>query len=185
MLETMVLPIAIATGNVINTGTMEGDDYISNYSNFTSSYLGWEIEPIDRFSPGEFTAKLSDESFTIKPVKQDLVAARLMSYLDLKNGWDGFGGMAPTSSAVSDALEFLRQVPGNIPVPQPMLSGDGEVGLLWKRGEVYIDIGFIGDKLFSYYAEGENGLKDENENIQIQDKIHYPMKLEQIFLQLT
>jgi hypothetical protein len=165
----------------ISRGTMDiYDDSIANIF----IWIGWKDEPNERSAYGEASYDLPSESSDKHTKMQDLVAARLMSYLDLTDNWDGFGGIAPISCAVFDALEFLDQTSGITSPPQSMLSSDGEVDLLWKSGEVYLDIGFTGDKTFSYYAEGELGVSDQNESIQMKDRIHLPIKLEQVFSQL-
>ena len=182
MIKTMMRPTIIPIGEKISRGTMGSfDDSIENFY----ILIGWEVEPNERNSHGKDTWSLPDKSGDISPNKRDLVAARLMSYLDLTDNWDGFGGVAPASPAVFDALDFLDQLSDKVPLPQPMLSGDGEVGLLWKSGQVYLDVGFTGNKTFSYYAEGEQGVTDENESVEMKEKLYFPIKLEQIYSQLV
>lgn len=99
---------------------------------------------------------------------------RLRSYLDLPDdlGPPDLAGnpvVKPSSAAVSEALRFLAALPAGAPSPSVGWADDGEVGFLWRRDCVFIDVGFCGDGNISYYArvamagidhDGDEGFAD-------------------------
>ena len=87
-----------------------------------------------------------------EPSADDRLHARLLSYLDLTDDWDGYGAASPSIDAVLDAVDFLVIRPRDIPLPFPQITSDGEVGLYWRTGEVHVEVGFYGDGDLSYYA---------------------------------
>lgn len=87
------------------------------------------------------------------PSAEDKLAAELLSYLDLSEGWDGFESVPVPRDAVLDALSFLDLRPGDIALPYPQIAPDGEVGFYWRSEDVFAEVGFYGDGEFSYYAK--------------------------------
>ena len=87
-----------------------------------------------------------------EPSAEDKLHARLLSYLDLTDDWDGYGAVPPSIDAVLDAVDFLVMRPRDVPLPFPQIASDGEVGLYWRTGEVHAEVGFYGDGDLSYYA---------------------------------
>ena len=45
------------------------------------------------------------------PSAEDKLHARLLSYLDLMDDWDGYGAALPSIDAVLDAVDFLVMRP--------------------------------------------------------------------------
>jgi len=86
------------------------------------------------------------------PSAEDKLHARLLSYLDLTDDWDGYGAVQPSIDAVLDAVAFLVMRPRDVPLPFPQIASDGEVGLYWRTGEIHVEVGFHGDGDLSYYA---------------------------------
>ena len=87
-----------------------------------------------------------------EPSAEDKLHARLLSYLDLTDDWDGYGAAPPSIDAVLDAVDFLVMRPRDVPLPFPQIAPDGEVGLYWRTGEVHAEVGFCGHGDLSYYA---------------------------------
>ena len=50
---------------------------------------------------------------------EDKLHARLLSYLDLTDDWDGYGAAPPSIDAVLDAVDFLVMCPRDVPLPFP------------------------------------------------------------------
>ena len=82
------------------------------------------------------------------------LTASLRRYGFLQPGWDGEGTVPPKPEAVADAVAFVNLLSSDVARPEPMAAGDGEVGVYWRRGGAFIDVGFFGDGLICYYAEG-------------------------------
>ena len=83
--------------------------------------------------------------------KQSLQFA-LKDYGLLSDGWDGIGSKAPLAEAVATAVGFVERLPSGTPLPKPMLSPSGEVGLYWDIGAIYADVTFAGGGAFSLFS---------------------------------
>jgi hypothetical protein len=91
----------------------------------------------------------------------EAVKATLLSYLNLGDGWDGYGGVKISPDVVESCIELLHQVNNfKLRLPETMVSGDGEVGLYWTRENLYVEIGVEEKGLYTYlilrrgYASG-------------------------------
>ena len=98
---------------------------------------------------------------------KDDVVKELSEYIGLKKGWDGPESIPPTIEAIADSMVFLACVPGKMPIPEPIVYTDGEVGLIWKWKDAYIECNFPGNGKLIYYAIDYNGTKYSSENITI------------------
>lgn len=81
----------------------------------------------------------------------------LIDYQFLPHDWDGYDGHPAKPSAMLDVLEFLVQLPGTLPIPSPMLSGSGTIGLYWDRGMHYASLEFEGDGTYTSLTDGPDG----------------------------
>jgi hypothetical protein len=77
----------------------------------------------------------------------------LRRYRLLPDNWDGEGGVPPSSDIVEMAIAFLDGLPPNLDLPRPMVEGEGEITLLWKSPNIYLEIGFLGGDHISYYGQ--------------------------------
>ena len=108
----------------------------------------------------------------------------LTCYENLPEDWDGYGGVPPIGETISNATEFVSLLPSDLPLPKPMLSGNGDVGLYWKTESLYIDIEFEGDGTYSYYAEKSGDSPRYDDKISI-STAKLPEELEQILYSLS
>ena len=76
----------------------------------------------------------------------------LKDYSLLDDGWDGPESKAASVQAIGMALQFVDKLPSGIPLPKPMLSSDGEVGLYWDVEAIYADVGFEEDDRLSIFV---------------------------------
>ena len=86
-----------------------------------------------------------------KPDERSLLVAEILAYRDLQPDWDGEGGDAPSQEAINEALRFLDFVKPDTKA-KGTVSGDGEVGVYWRRPGAFIDVSFYGDGKIYYYA---------------------------------
>ena len=84
--------------------------------------------------------------------RRSALASDVKAYRGLEDNWDGEEGISPARSAIDDALAFIELLPLRARLPRPMVSGDGEVGFYWKTDDCYVDVGFFGDGMISYYG---------------------------------
>jgi hypothetical protein len=66
--------------------------------------------------------------------------------------WDGFGGRAPSEEAIADAKSFLRSLPSSLMPDHTFAPGDGEIAFQWRREQLFIEIGFFGDRTVSWFV---------------------------------
>jgi hypothetical protein len=85
----------------------------------------------------------------------DKLIQQLNDYLNLKENWDGYSGVAPTEKTINDAIKFVKSLPQQIPLPEPMVAGT--VGHYWESQGIYAEIGFEGDGTFWCYGEDNEG----------------------------
>lgn len=64
-------------------------------------------------------------------------------------------GDMSVARAVNDALKFIDLVPATAVLPCVALADDGEVNFFWRRDELLIDIGFVGDGMMHYYVSDD------------------------------
>ena len=107
--------------------------------------------------------------FPISQYPKIEIIEQLKSYLFLEKDWDGYGGIGPAIEAVNDAIFTVKSIPDNLPLPTPMISGDGEVGVYWKFGNTFIDIEFSGDGLSTYYIRTHEGKEYFGDDISLSD----------------
>lgn len=79
----------------------------------------------------------------------DTVVQEVLGYLKLKPGWDGMHSQGPRKAMVKLVGEFLTNLPIELPVPVPMISCGGVIGLYWDEAKSYIDIEFQSEENIS------------------------------------
>ncbi|MBS0350420.1 MAG: hypothetical protein JSR33_04380 [Proteobacteria bacterium] len=93
------------------------------------------------------------------PLKRQKIIKKIKSYRLYKKGWDGYDGVPPLGKTIEDSIKFLEKLPSNCPLPYVSLAGDGEICFFWEVENIFIDIGFSGEKNFSYFARDKNNHK--------------------------
>ena len=110
-------------------------------------------------------------------VPLDGVRTKLAAYRALPSNWNGYGGSAPKASAVDDCLEFLGRLGPMFQAPTPMVSGQGEVGLLLEiRGGAMAEVGFLGDRRFGWMVRLADGTSDEGEGVSMDARLPQPLR---------
>ena len=89
---------------------------------------------------------------------RELLMGEIRSWALLKADWDGEGAVAPIIHCIESAVSFIRLLPDNISLPEPMLHASGNTGLFWGDGGIYADIEFLHNGRIAYYIE-QNGDK--------------------------
>jgi hypothetical protein len=124
----------------------------------------WAIEKKERSPTDSSTHHLiigsdktsTERTFTVGnrgvQIFEKAVNAQLDGYGSLRNGWDGEGSLAPSGKDISRAIAFVDSLPSAIPLPKPMVSADGQIGLYWNREDKYADINFDFDDTISIYV---------------------------------
>jgi len=94
----------------------------------------------------------------------DIINETLDRYESLENGWLEEDSKAPSNVAVTRARMLYRSTKRNgYPPVRCYVSADGEVGLIWKKGRGYGNVGFWPDGSLVYYVRPTDGreLRDD------------------------
>ena len=89
------------------------------------------------------------------------VFSRLVSYSKLQPDWDGVDSIVPSIIDVNLAIDFVESIPPIFPLPKPMLSREGVIGLYWDDGSVYIDIQFDSENTLSVFSRDRSSGKEK------------------------
>lgn len=113
-------------------------------------------------------APAPSEELAAATANQGLVLDRLSSlalelelYSALNEGWDGPDSRAPSQGDIMDAQALVAKLPPGLPIPKPMLSSSGNVGLYWDAQKIFADIALEGDGRFSLFTRRKSGNRKE------------------------
>ncbi len=108
-----------------------------------------------------------------KPKSMQLVNARELlkretkAYSLLEAGWDEDGSQPPSKIAMNKALFSIDAIPARLPLPRPMLSSNGELGLYWDLESGYAELSFETNGLVSFFSRKTNGHEIFDDDITI------------------
>ena len=77
----------------------------------------------------------------------------LAGYQSLKDDWDGYGGVTPTPQTIQDAIKLVKKLPLDALPTRVGVSNDGEISIIWDKGELFADFGVIGDSEYCYFIK--------------------------------
>ncbi|CBJ36684.1 exported protein of unknown function [Ralstonia solanacearum CMR15] len=84
--------------------------------------------------------------------RTEVIRAELHSYGGYDANWDSDGAIAPQRAHIDSAVALLGKIPSGYPLPKPMLSASGEVGLYWDHPALFADIAFEDNGAFSLFT---------------------------------
>ena len=87
------------------------------------------------------------------------------SYSTLKSGWDGTDSLPPSVLSMEIALHLIDALPARLPLPRPMLSSNGELGLYWDLHGGYAELSVETDGQISFFSRDAAGLEHFDENL--------------------
>lgn len=105
------------------------------------------------------------QQYLVSP--QESLKREVAAYRDLEAGWNGSDFTLPTGEVVDAALEFLEKLPSRLPLPRPMLSYDGELGLYWDLVGGYVEVSFDSRYRLTYFSRDTQGHEEYREDIDI------------------
>ncbi len=85
------------------------------------------------------------ENSSIREAKLAEVRKRIENFTRKEKGWAGEGSVPVDKSTAEFAYKILKNLPKDIPAPQPTMSGDGEIGLTWYKHADYLDASIDAD----------------------------------------
>lgn len=124
------------------------------YGTFISTAPRRELTEAQILDPGQ--ALRETDGIFIAPShvamsRVDWIVAQIESYSSLQEGWDGPGSEPPQVAHIEAARSILRSLPAGTPIPKPMLSSSGELGLYWEGPDWMADIAIESDDEFSLF----------------------------------
>lgn len=108
-------------------------------------------------------ASNDDIYLSTEPVRTTTASEKIIGDLRqwglLKANWDGEGASTPSAQSIKDAVSFIKLIPENVVLPEPMLLASGNVGLYLNENNLYVDIEFLGNGRISYFIKTDNADK--------------------------
>lgn len=106
------------------------------------------------------------------------IRGRILSFKNLNEDWDGYGGVVPSDDIIQNSLVLLELFEDlSVNNARVMLSGDGEISFFWKKNGYYSELTIEDANVFSYFVKNETEMFDfEDQPIpnnfeDLQDKI--------------
>ena len=101
-------------------------------------------------------ANRGDVAHLKREEKREAMRVKILGYLDVPDGFDGYGGHAPAQREVDYAISFIPYIPdAGIDGVKTMVDGGGDVGFEWGR-KLKLEIGFM-DGEISFYGDMPDG----------------------------
>jgi hypothetical protein len=88
---------------------------------------------------------------------RELLKRETKAYSLLEVGWDEEGSQPPSKIAMNKALSSIDAIPARLPLPRPMLSSSGELGLYWDLVGGYAELSFETNGQMSFFSRKTNG----------------------------
>lgn len=107
-----------------------------------------------------YTADVMPTLSAREPLKRETKA-----YSTLKAGWDGPDSLPPSVLSMETALHLIDVLPARLPLPRPMLSFNGELGLYWDLHGGYAELSFETGGQISFFSRDATGLEHFEENL--------------------
>lgn len=79
----------------------------------------------------------------------------IAEYKSLETNWDGYSGVSPTSQTIQDAIKLIKMLPLDALPSRVGVSNDGEISIIWDKGELFADFGVVGDGGFCYFIKNK------------------------------
>jgi hypothetical protein len=78
-------------------------------------------------------------------------------------------GVAPSTDAMNAALSFIDAIPARLPLPRPMLSSSGELGLYWDLPLGYAEACFESDGAVVFFSRSDEGMEHFEESLKVEN----------------
>jgi len=95
---------------------------------------------------------LADEPERVTTLREKRIG-EIRRYALLEENWDGEGAAPPVAASLKEAVAFVRLLPEDGALPEPMLLASGNVALYWNDSDLYADLEFLGDGRVAYFVE--------------------------------
>lgn len=100
---------------------------------------------------------------------KELLMREVLSYGEFVDGRNGEGTEGPTQKAMDAATVFISAVPARLPLPRPMLSSNGEIGIYWRLEGGYAEATFEPTGKFVFFSRDTHGIEYFSEDLKTAD----------------
>jgi hypothetical protein len=102
---------------------------------------------------------------------------RIQSLGNYSDGWNTPESLGPSEQTVEDAMNFVPLLPNIANLPNIGLADDGEISFIWDTDGLYLDLGFLGNGLYSLYAKLPNGQEITVDNAPIYEPLSQQIQI--------
>ena len=96
---------------------------------------------------------------------RESVKREVKVYSMLEEGWDGPDSLPPSVLSMEEALHLIDALPARLPLPRPMLSFNGELGLYWDLYGGYAEISVETNGQISFFSRDAKGIECFKDNL--------------------
>jgi hypothetical protein len=100
-------------------------------------------------------------------IPRELLKREIVAYCQYGNGWNGPDTVGPTSEQITSTNAFVEAIPARLPLPRPMLSANGEIGLYWDLSGGYAEASFESDGNMTFFSRTRSGKEYFKDNVQL------------------
>lgn len=133
----------VASANAVGVGIAVIQAFTLSVESATPSR--WLMQPVDDAPSANASNNVSNVYFAVRPL-----ISQIEQLSELQENWDGPGSVRPSQSTIDAALDFVKSIPASVRPPELSCAGDGEISLLWRQEDVFIDISIWGDKASAF-----------------------------------
>lgn len=123
------------------------------------------LPTVESVQTDEYAQVLNIDSPVICP--REMLKVEVNAYSSLRDGWNGLHTIAPSREVTDAALRFIDAIPARLPLPRPMLSSSGEVGLYWDFIAGYAEASFDSFGTATFFSRDEDGHERFDEAMEI------------------
>lgn len=135
MIAVITTIAVVALGQLIARPSTQNDGWKPTLSDSNHQYVVRAQTESSIMSTESMVMPTASSSFTANDCvtnKLDHLRDELFSYKSFSTGWDGDESVPPDLEHIVAAASLIDVLPAGVPLPKPMLSSNGEIGLYWK-----------------------------------------------------
>ncbi|WP_290873394.1 hypothetical protein [Aquabacterium sp.] len=107
----------------------------------------------------EYLIKIGSSPKFLSVSHREMLKREVGAYSDLTDGWNGPGTMPPPHEILDVALNMIDAIPARLPLPRPMISASGEIGLYWDLAGGYAEVGFDPNGEVTFFSRDQHGVE--------------------------
>jgi len=115
------------------------------------------------------TQEVLGSPFVPSSSPKELLMREILTYGEFADGWNGEGTNGSTQQATDAATMFVSAVPAWLPLPRPMLSSNGEIGIYWGLEGGYAEATFEPTGGVTFFSRDTQGRECFSEDLKVAD----------------